>query len=373
MAGDPSETRPDDGGAPEPGGGRPRVPWLLDAAAAYSWRLILVGIVVWGVLTVMGRLLIVMLPAVVGVLLTRALMPVATRLRAHRWRRGFAAAGAMAAMGLALGGLTAAVVPSLAGEFSSLRPTLTRAFDDLEDWLVEDSPFGVSRADVDRLRDRAGSRLDAALRTSDGAILDGATLAAEVLAGVILALVLTFFFLRDGDRLVAKAVGLLRPERRAPAERALRASWDALGGYLRGATLLGLVEAAVIGLTLAVSGGGLVAPVMLVTFLAAFVPIVGAILAGALAVLVALVTGGLASAVAVLIVAIVVQQLDNDVLAPVIYGRSLRLNPAMILVSVAAGGALFGLVGTVLAVPVVAVAFNAVTAARTPAARPTSP
>lgn len=366
MAGEHIDTR---GTPARPGQlhNRPTVPRILETFAAYSWRLIVVAIVVWGALILLGRLLLVVVPMIIAIFFTRALMPVATWLRAHRWRPGFAAAGAMAAMGLVIAGLVAAVAPSLAGEFSSLRPTLTTAFDDVEDWLVNDSPFEISRADVDRLRERAGARVDEALRTSDGAIVDGATLAAEVVAGLILAVVLTFFLLRDGSRLALRTIDFFPPERREKARRAADAAWEALGGYLRGAALLGVVEAVLIGLALALSGGGLVAPVMLVTFAAAFVPLVGAIVAGIIAVLVALVTGGVTSAIVVASVAIVVQQLDNDVLAPFIYGRSLRLNPAVILVSVAAGGALFGVIGTVLAVPIVAVAINAISAARAPA------
>lgn len=121
-----------------------------------------------------------------------------------------------------------------------------------------------------------------------------------------------------------------------------------------------MLESIIIGLTLLLTGSGLVAPVMLLTFLLAFIPIVGAIAAGVIAVLVALVTAGLWAAVIVAIVAIVVQQFDNDLLAPVIYGRALALHPVVILLSLTAGGGLFGLVGTILAVPVVAVLTNVV-------------
>jgi predicted PurR-regulated permease PerM len=115
-----------------------------------------------------------------------------------------------------------------------------------------------------------------------------------------------------------------------------------------------------IGITSLLVGADLVAPVMLITFLAAFVPIVGAVVAGIIAVLVALVTAGTVPAVVVAIVAIVVQQLDNDLLAPVIYGRALQLHPLVVLLGIAAGGALFGFVGTIFAVPVLAVVLNAV-------------
>jgi predicted PurR-regulated permease PerM len=122
--------------------------------------------------------------------------------------------------------------------------------------------------------------------------------------------------------------------------------------------MLGIVEATIIGLTLFLAGGELVGPVVIITFLGAFIPIIGAFLAAVIAVLVALVTGGVGTAVIVAIVAFVVQQLDNDLLAPLIYGRALSLHPVSVLLSVVAGGALFGFAGTVLAVPIVAVVVN---------------
>ena len=128
--------------------------------------------------------------------------------------------------------------------------------------------------------------------------------------------------------------------------------------------MLGVVEAVVTGAVLAAVGGDIVIPVMVLTFIAAFVPIVGATAAGVVAVLVALVTAGGKEALIVGGVVLVVQQLDNDVLAPVIYGRALRLNPLLILLGIGAAGALFGLVGTLFAVPVLAVTLNAISGYR---------
>lgn len=142
---------------------------------------------------------------------------------------------------------------------------------------------------------------------------------------------------------------------RAAAERV----WEAAGGYLKGAALLGQVEGIAIGVTLWAVGGSLAIPVAVITFIAAFIPIVGAIVAGVVATLVALATAGLTPAIIVAVVAFVVQQFDNDLLAPVIYGKSLQLHPLVILLGIAAGGALFGLVGTFLAVPLLAMGINA--------------
>lgn len=332
----------------------PRVEWL----AAYGWRLIVIGILTLAGLWLIRRLAPVVVPLVIATFLTRLLLPISNGLRRRRWRPGLAAIATLLVFLALLAGVSALIVPSIAEEAGTLGPTVTQAIDDLQDWLVEDSPFDVSRNAVDRLRERAGERLAGLFRASDGQVADGAVVAAEVIAGLFLALFLTFFMLRDGGRLAAWASTRVRSERRETYQRAAERGWWTLGGYLRGAASLGVIEAVAIGLALLLSGGGLIGPVMIVTFLAAFVPIVGAIVAGLVAVLVGLVTGGVTTAGIVAVVAIVVQQLDNDFLAPWVYGRALRLHPAAVLVSIVAGGALFGVAGTLLAVPVVAVAVN---------------
>ncbi|HWC69065.1 MAG TPA: AI-2E family transporter, partial [Acidimicrobiales bacterium] len=196
----------------------------------------------------------------------------------------------------------------------------------------------------------------------------GAVLAAEVVAGLLLAIVLTFFFLKDDRQLVRGLIRVLPSSRRAAADRLGHRGWDALGAYLRGAALLGIVEATVIGVTLLLVGADLALAVAAITFVAAFVPIVGAVVAGVVATLVALVTASPVAALIVAVVALVVQQLDNDLLGPLVYGRALRLHPLVILLGIAVGGALFGIVGTVLAVPVLAVVWNVVDEARQMAA-----
>src|SRR5690606_8294171 len=214
-----------------------------------------------------------------------------------------------------------------------------------------DSPFDVSRADLDRWRDQAGDALATFAGSNSDAVASGAVVVGEVVIGTFLALIVTFFFIKDGRRFVTAAVDRLPETRRAVTERASLRAWEAAGGFLRGAAVLGIVEAIIIGVTLWIVGANLVVAVMVITVLAAFVPIVGAIVAGIIAVLVALVTAGTVPALIVAIVAIVVQQLDNDLLAPVIYGRALQLHPLVILLGIAAGGSLFGFVGTVFAVP----------------------
>jgi putative heme transporter len=351
----------------------PIVPPTLNRLAAYSWRLIAIGVVVVAGVWLISRLRLALIPVVIALFLSRALAPVSMWLRSHRWPGALAAATTMLGFFLVIAGLLAAITPAIADEVDSLEPTVTQALDDVEDWLVDDSPFDVSRGTIDRLRERTGERVDGFFRESDSGLLDRSTLAAEVLAAALLALILTFFMLRDGQRFVDWSLRQLPFRHRANVHRAARGGWFALGGFLRGAAMLGLVESITIGLTLFLVGGDLVVPVMILTFMAAFVPIVGAVAAGVLAVLVALVTAGVVPALIVAGVAFAVQQLDNDILAPVIYGKALDLHPVTILLSLAAGTSLFGFAGTLLAVPVVAVSVNVVKALRSSGAEDGDP
>jgi putative heme transporter len=335
----------------------PRVHPRVDRLAAYSWRLLVIAAAAVGLLWLARQLAPVLIPATVALFLTRLLTPISDRLR-DRLRPGLAAAAAMVVLLAAIVGLSWLVVPPIADEAAALPETISQAIDDIERWLVEDSPFEISREAVDRFRTRTADRLRDLLLSSGGRVVDGATLAAEIVAGLFLSLLFTFFMLRDGARFSRWLRSRLRPGQRERAQRAAQRGWSTLGGYLRGAAMLGIVESIAIGLALVVAGGALVVPVMVLTFVAAFVPILGAVVAGVTATLVALVTGGVVSAAIVAAVALGVQQLDNDVLAPWVYGRSLALHPVVILVSVVGGGALFGIAGTLLAVPVVAVAVS---------------
>jgi len=349
------------------GAGRQRrlVPPLLDKLAAYSWRLIAVGLAIVALVWLTGQLLIVAVPCAVAGLLARGLWPVARSLRNRGVRPGFASLMTLGGFVLVLGAVVALAGTSIAGEADQIGPTLSEGIDDVADWLVEDSPFDVSRADVERVREQARSAIQSGAGAGGGGIASGAVLAVELVAGLVLSIIITFFLLKDGHRWFERFVRAFPEHRRDVVGRSFRRGWDAAGGYLKGAAILGVVEAFTIGLTLLLVGSSLVAPVMVVTFLAAFVPIVGAVAAGVIATLVALATAGTIPALIVAAVAVIVQQLDNDLLAPVIYGRAIRLHPLVILLGIAAGGALFGFVGTFFAVPFLAVTLNALSEART--------
>ena len=197
-----------------------RVNRHLATVAAYSWRLLAVGLFAAAALWLIGQLLVVVVPLAVAALLTRALSPVAARLR----RRG--AGPALAAASVLVGFLVLVAVAvgfvgwAVAGELGELGTTLSEGLDDVTDWLVRDGPFDVTREDVQRWREQAGEAVSTFVGSGDGRVLSGAIAAGEIVVGGLLALIVTFFFLRDGRRFVVRGIELLPASRRTIARRA---------------------------------------------------------------------------------------------------------------------------------------------------------
>ncbi len=332
--------------------------------AAYSWRMLVIAAAAVAILWLVGRLWVVFLPLLIATLLTRVLAPPTAWLRRRGWRPAPVAALVLVGFLAALSATVTLLGVAVEGQVDRIGPTVSEAIDDVEEWLVEDAPVEVSRADITRFRADASESIRDALRSSTGTIVSGAVVAAEVLVSLILGLIITFFAVKDGGRFTDWVQRQLPADRRELSGRLGRRAWHTLGGYLRGAALLGVVEGAVIAVAIALVGGQLAIPVGVLTFLLAFIPFAGAVVAGVIAVLVTLATAGGSAALIVLAVAVGVQQLDNDLLAPVVYGRSLRLHPVTVLLALAGGGALFGFAGTFLAVPVTAVVVNVLAEAR---------
>ena len=336
----------------------PPVHPVIATAGAYAWRLIAIGIVGWALLELITVLWVLLLAGAVAVLLSRALDPVANALRRLRWPNALVAAVTLLGFLAVMAGIVALLVPSIVEEFSDLGPTLEDAVDDLEDWLVDDSPFDVDRRDIADFREQGREWISDNAQSQTGTVVSGTMMAVEVITGLLLALITTFFILKDGPRFSRWMLGFV-PDGRQPLARRLAArSWQTLGGYLRGSATLGVIEGIIIGTTVWLVGGALAIPVAVITFFAAFLPFAGAVLAGTVAVLVTLVTSGPAAALIVLIVAVAVQQFDNDLLAPVVFGKNLELHALVVLGAIVAGSTLFGVFGAVLAVPVTAVVIN---------------
>ncbi|HEV2768065.1 MAG TPA: AI-2E family transporter [Acidimicrobiales bacterium] len=327
---------------------------VLDRAAQMTWRtLVVVAGVIVAVLA-LAKLRVLVLPVIVALLLATVLVPPV------RWavRRGVPCALATWLFLLgSLGGLVFLVVslaPSVVEEFGDLGPTLQQGLTTIETWLVE-GPLDLSQEQIDRYRDQITEQARGSGSSIVSGVVAGAVLAGEVVAGLILTFVLLFFFVKDGENMCAFGLRQLRRDQQELARALGRRAWASGGGYVRGTAVVAFVDAAGIALGLLILGVPLVLPLALLTFFAAFFPLVGAVAAGAVAVLVALVTGGLSQALLVLGLVVLVQQVESNVLAPMVLGRAVALHPVVILLVLTGGAIIGGLIGAFLAVPVTAV------------------
>jgi len=330
------------------------VPHGLAVAAAITWRVLLLAFAAVAAGYAAGKLLLVVVPVVVALLLATLLVPLAHRLR-NRGMHERAASLLVVAAGIALiGVLLTLIVPPFVSELSELGTNVEKGSRKAGQVL---RPLGVSQAEVDRAIDDGVESLkgNGGKKLTGGAVT-GALAALNLLAAVLLTLVLTFFFVKDGRRMWDWIAGLFAPRRRAGANELGERVWRVLTGYVHGVALVALIDSILIGVTLLVVGVPLAMPLMVLTFLAAFFPVVGAVAVGAAAVLVALVAKGAVAAIIVGAVIIVVQQLDGNVLQPVLVGRKLELHPVVVLLALTAGGVIAGLVGAFIAVPLAAVA-----------------
>lgn len=331
-----------------------RVPELLERAAGIAWRVLVVAAAVALLALVLAELRLVVIPIAVALLFSSVLARPVRHLR----RRGVPAAAAATSVLLgalaAVAGVLALIAVPVWRELDTLDLSVRGGVERIGDWLVE-GPLHLAEADVDRIIDRSFDQL----RTHGDSIADGVVssglVALELVAGAILALVLLFFVLKDGDRIWAATVGLLPESRRADAEAIGARTWAALGAYLGGVATVALVDALFIGLGLYLIGVPLVLPLAVLTFLGGFVPIVGAATAGFAAAMVALVSEGPVGALLVVAVVIAVQQLEGHLLQPLIVGRRVHLHPLAVIVAVAIGGIVWGVPGVFLAVPVTVV------------------
>jgi putative heme transporter len=348
---------PEPDAAPEPPPGR-GVPRSLVTASELGWRFLVVVAAVAVLAYALWYVRLVALPAFIALLLATVLVPPARALRRHGLGPGAATGIVFAGSMLVAGLLATLIVPPVAAEVGVLADTITGGAQELGR-LVASGPFGLSDAQVQSAIDGLSDRLHASSGDIASGVLSGAVIVGQILAGVLLTLVLLFFFVKDGPRLWAWAVRMFPENVRRRVDEAGQRSWAVLGAYVRGQTLVATVDATLIGIGLAVLGLPLVLPLAVLTFVAAFVPIVGAFVAGAAAVLIALVAKGLGVALIVLGLNLAVQQIEGNVLYPTIMRRTIELHPVATLLVVGAGGVVAGVIGALVAVPIAAVVATA--------------
>lgn len=317
------------------------------------WTLVIAATVL-AALWLLARLRLVVLPVLLALVLATILAPPATWLKRRGLPDGLAALAALLAGLLLIAGALTLLAPSVAKGFDDLDLGISGGLQEVQRWLT-DGPLQLSDARVTEALERLQDQLrDNASALTQGAVA-GALLVAEVIATVLIAVVLTFFFVKDGPQ-IWRWLSELAPEaHRSTIDRAGRASWKALGGFLRGQSMVALFDATFIALALLLIGVPLVLPLALLTFAGAYVPVVGATVAGVAAGLVALVTVGPIAMLLVGAAVIVVQQVEGNLLQPYVVGRTVRVHPVAILLALTAGGVIGGILGIIVAAPVAAV------------------
>lgn len=343
---------------PQVGDDRPKEPTTIvlagvATAAAWALRLIVLSAAALALVWVLGQLWVVVLPVLLALLLTSVLWPPARLLR--RFLPDAAAAlvvvtGAV----LVLAGVVAFLVPRVIDQAQPLTQRFIAGVEDLQDVVVGSTDLGQDElaAALDTLVDE----LQTNAQVIAIQVISGITVVGSAVITAVLALVLTFFFLKDGPRFLPWASRALGPRAGVHLQALAARVWLTLGGFIRSQAIVGLVDATFIGIGLVLLDVPLPLTLSVLIFFAAFIPIVGAVATGALAALVALVDQGPTIALVVVVLVLVVQQVESNVLQPFVVGHALSLHPAVVLLAVTAGASLRGIVGAFLAVPVVAAA-----------------
>ena len=339
------------------------VPRWLRSGAAIGWRLLVLVAAVAVTAYALAYLRIVVLPIIVALLVSTVLRPPTRWLTRHRFSDGAAALtvllGAIAVLVTALTMAGAAVARQVSDLADSVEDGIREAGD-----ALSEPPFNLSDADIDRYIDNAGEQLSDSSGSLTGGLVHGAVLAGEVITGLIITLLLLFFFLKDGPSMWRWIVDTFGGRQRTRLDELAQRSYLALTGYVRGLVLVGAADATMIGAGLAILGVPLVIPLMLLTFLGAFIPLIGAFSAGLAAVLIALVDGGVVTALIVLGLVVAVQQVEGHLLYPLIMGRTIHIHPIAVILALATGGILAGIIGVFISVPILTLAATALAYAR---------
>ncbi|MCM0675549.1 AI-2E family transporter [Micromonospora phytophila] len=328
------------------------LPWLVRSAVVWSACLV---VVVAG-LYLLGKIAVLLAPLAIAlaatIFLTALLDPVQLALRRLRLPAALAALLTVLLLLGILVGVGTLVWNLTANQFSELSAELTQGLDRTRDFVTSTLP--VTDEQLDRLIQQA--RQGAGEGSLDP--VSGARTAAEVVGSALLALVLLFFLLKDGRSMWHWTLGRMGGPNRPLTAEAGRAGWRTLGAYSRGTMMIAAIDAMGIGLALVLLGVPLAFPLALITFFGGFIPIIGATVAGAVAVLVALAANGPTTALLTLAAVIAVQQIEGNLLEPLIMKRQVRLHPAVILVAVTAGTLIAGIAGAFVAVPITAVVWR---------------
>lgn len=334
------------------------VPVGMRIAGAWSWRILVIAGVIALFVFLVIQLKLIVIPLMVAILLGALLVPLVQFLQRHRWPKWLAVAVAEVGLIGVVTGLVYLIVTQIIRGFPDLRDRSLEFFDEFKAILLA-APLHLTEAEIN---DYLAQSWEAIQRDSQwllsGAVSFGSSFG-HFLAGILLVLFATLFILIDGKRIWQWTVRLFPRRARAAADGAGRAGWVTLTDFVKVQIFVAFIDAVGIGLGAWILGlffGGfpLVIPIAIAVFLGSFIPVVGAVLTGAIAVFVALVYLGIWPAVIMLGIVLLVQQVEGHVLQPLVMGTAVKVHPLAVVFAVAAGGFLAGIAGALFAVPVVA-------------------
>ncbi|MGI9126321.1 MAG: AI-2E family transporter, partial [Mycobacterium sp.] len=304
-------------------------------------------------LWLIARLKVIVVPVALAVILTALLLPAVDWLDRRGLPRGLAVAMVLLSGFAVFGGIMTFVVSQFISGLPSLTEQVTRSIDNATNWLI-DGPAHLSRDQIDKAGDGVVTAVrDNQEKLTHGALSTAATLT-EIVTGALLMLFTLIFLLYGGRNIYAYLTRIVPAQTRDRVRDAGRAGFGSLIGYVRATFLVALVDATGIGAGLAIMGIPLALPLASLVFLGAFVPVVGAVITGMLAVVVALLAKGFVYALIALGLIIAVQQLEAHVLQPVLMGRAVSIHPLAIVLAISTGAVVAGIIGALLAVPVLA-------------------
>lgn len=316
-------------------------------AAQVLLVVVLAGVAVVG----MAQVSVVVLPLLIALILTSALWPLVLMMRRHV-SSILAAWTVFLGSFVILGGIGTAIVFAVRAQWSGLVDQAVEGFGQLQG-MVKDLPFQIGQKQID---EGVNAVTDFLTSKQFGAgALSGLSAAGSFFTGLVLLLVILFFFLKDGDKIWAFVLSWIPRSHEAKWRASGERTIHTMGGYIRGTATVAFVDAAGIGIALWILQVPLALPLAAIVFITAFIPIVGATFAGILASLVALVANGPVVALIVLGVVVLVNQLEGNFLQPVVMGQALHLHALVILLALTVGTVLSGVVGAVLSVPLTAV------------------
>lgn len=331
---------------------------IVRKTAAWAWRLLVILVAVVVLLWIVKRLEVIVVPLLLALMLSALLVPLVDGLDRRGAPRGGAVALVMLSGFAILGGILSFVVSQFIVGVPDLVNQVTRSIDTTKRWLIE-GPLHLSRQQIDHAGNSAVQALQHNQEKLTSGALSTATAITEIITAALLMMFTLIFFLYGGRNIWHYVTKMFPTDHRERVRAAGGAGFRALTGYVRATFLVALVDAVGVGTGLAVMAVPLALPLASLVFLGAFVPLIGAVLSGFLAVIVALLAKGFVYALITLGLLVAVNQLEAHILQPLVMGRAVSIHPLAVVVAIAAGGVLGGVVGALLSVPTVAFLNNA--------------